>query len=118
MIKQGASSQHDVQMEANGKFLGRMSAISHTDNTNNFDWALIKLDRKEILSSVGEPSQFGPIQSFVKSMPARARVQVITASSGIVKGTIFGIPTFMQQPRSVAFQEMWTVRLDGPLSKY
>jgi hypothetical protein len=118
MSKQEVSSRQDVTMGANISPLGRMSAISQNTNTSNLDWALIQLDRQDVLSTVSKVPQFGPVQSFVKSMPARGKVQVITASNGILKGTIFGIPTFMQQPYSVAFQEMWTVRLDGPLRKY
>jgi len=116
MAEQGASSQKDVEMEASRKFLGRMSAISQSNNMNNLDWALIQLVRKEVLSSVSKLSRCGPVQSFAKSMLARANVQAIT-SSGIMKGTIFGIPTFMQQPCNIAFQEMWTVRLNGRLRK-
>lgn len=118
MAKQRANSSHDEMTEANGSSLGRMAAISKNTNTNNLDWALIRLDRQDILSSVSRSSPFGYVETFVKSMPARANVQAITASSGILQGTIFGMPTFTQEPYSVAFQEMWTVRLDGPLSKY
>jgi len=49
MAEQGASSQKDVEMEASRKFLGRMSAISQSNNMNNLDWALIQLVRKEVL---------------------------------------------------------------------
>jgi hypothetical protein len=117
MAEQGATIQREINMDANRRFLGRMSAISQKSDSKNLDWALIHLDRQEALSSLGNFSRIGHVQSFVTSLPERARVQAITSSSGIIKGTIFGVPTFMQQPHSVAFQEMWTVRLEGPLRK-
>jgi len=73
MAEQGASSQKDVEMEASRKFLGRMSAISQSNNMNNLDWALIQLVRKEVLSSVSKLSRCGPVQSFCEVYAGKSK---------------------------------------------
>jgi hypothetical protein len=102
-------------VETTEAVLGRLSTVSHTDNTSNLDWALVELRIPEISPHILAHVSGGLEVStcMVGIAPTEAAVLVITGSNGIMRGTMSRSLTFMQLPNTVAFQEMWTVRLDG-----
>jgi hypothetical protein len=112
------SSSHlrqEPDLETAQVVLGRLSTISHANNTSNLDWALVGLEKAEFSTLSGNLEVSTCI---VGIAPSKAAVSVITGSNGIINGTISGSLTFMQLPNSIAFQEMWTVRLDGAICEW
>jgi hypothetical protein len=97
------------------RFLGRVAAMSRSTSTSNLDWALIHLECTDTFSGINPSTKFPLLQSVVYTLPGTKMVQVFTASNAAMNGKITGTPTFMQAPHSIAFQEMWTVQLNGPL---
>jgi len=99
------------------ELIGRLSATSQSTSSNNLDWALIQIDREELIYSVGQVSKFPHVKSVIHAPWERKSVQIVTSSNGITNGVITGSKTYMRLPNSMALQEMWAVQLDGPLSE-
>jgi hypothetical protein len=97
--------------------LGRLAALSEASQTSDLDWALIRID-SPLPPSIWQSPKNLRTQSVARDPPGKAKIQVMAATEYIIQGTITGCSTFMQLPHSVAFQEMWSVQLDGPLSEY
>lgn len=97
--------------------LGHLAALSEASNTRDLDWALIRID-SSLLPSIYRAPKNIRIQSLARDPPGKIKVKVITTTKSIIQGTTTGSSTFMQLPHGVAFQEMWTVQLDGPLSEH
>ncbi|PQE11478.1 hypothetical protein CJF30_00011083 [Rutstroemia sp. NJR-2017a BBW] len=51
----------------------------------------------------------------VTTLPANTNVFAVTGSTGLLKGTLSGTPSFIMRQGSVEQKELWTVRLDGRL---
>ncbi|PQE16248.1 hypothetical protein CJF32_00010754 [Rutstroemia sp. NJR-2017a WRK4] len=51
----------------------------------------------------------------VTTLPANTNVLAVTGSTGILKGTLSGTPSFIMRQGSAKQKELWTVRLDGRL---
>jgi len=107
--------RQEPELETAKVVLGRLSTISHGNNMSNLDWALVGLEKAKFstLSDNLEVSTY-----IVGIAPSKAAVSVVTGSNGIINGTISESLTFMQLPNSIAFQEMWTVRLDGAICEW
>lgn len=99
------------------ELIGRMSTTSQSTSSNNLDWALIQIDRQELIYSVGQISKFPYVKDVIRTPWERKSVQIVTSSNGITNGIITGSQTYMRLPHSIALQEMWAVQLDGPLSE-
>jgi hypothetical protein len=97
--------------------LGRLAVLSEASQTRDLDWALIRID-SPLPPSIRQSPKNNRTQSVARDLPGKAKIQVMTTTEYIIQGTITGCSTFMQLPYSVAFQEMWSVQLDGPLSEY
>lgn len=97
------------------RFLGRVAAMSRSTNTSDLDWAVVHLEGADIFSGIKLATKFRSFQNVVYALRGTKAVQVFTESDAATDGKITGTPTFMQVPHSIAFQEMWTVQLDGPL---
>ena len=98
--------------------LGSLAEFSEASDTSNLDWALIRIDSPQILSSVCQWSKILRTQSIQQGSPVKAKVQVMTTTNRTIEGTITGGSTFMRLPNSIAFQEMWKVQLDRPLGEF
>jgi hypothetical protein len=109
------SLRQGQELETVQVVLGRLSTMSHADNTSNLDWALVKLEKAEFSAFSANLEVSTCITGIA---PSKAAVSVITGSNGIINGTISGSLTFMQLPNGIAFQEMWTVRLDGEICEW
>ena len=79
------------------------------------DWALVRIDCVDFRSSLSELLETPRIEHVQASLNGAKTVHAVTGSSGCLAGCITGSSTFMQLPESTAFQEVWTVQLDGPL---
>ncbi|KAG0644970.1 hypothetical protein D0Z07_9313 [Hyphodiscus hymeniophilus] len=108
--------------------LGELFESSELSTATKLDWALIKLDPSYLSLAQLRPGEFFPadrelIESLngsgklrQKPVPlTKAAVYVITASSSIIDGIVFPNPTYVQHSGDSAFQEIWRVRLNGPL---
>jgi len=100
------------------KRLGPIIAMSQATKSSNLDWALIRIECPNLRSSLLRISQNLQVQHIKASLRGAEDVQTITSSSGCLSGRIAGSSTFMQLPASTAFQEVWTVQLDGSLRKF
>jgi hypothetical protein len=114
--QKGKLSKEDATKEP-PRFLGRIAAMSRSTSTSDLDWALIRLECTDIFSWINPSTILPLLQGIVDTLPRTKLIQVFTASNGAMNGKITGTPTFMQAPHSIAFQEMWTVQLDGPLGE-
>jgi hypothetical protein len=96
--------------------LGPLSKISIATDTHNLDWALVEITSPEILALHSQRLPFSRVKNTIDTLPQQSSsITVITPSNGKTIGIITTNPTFMQLPTSIAFQEVWTVQLDGPL---
>jgi hypothetical protein len=99
--------------------LGRVWRIN--DLLTSLDSALVELGDVEYLdysttqtTSVESAPDY--LDGIVKSPQVRASV-IAKTSFGDIAGTKFGGSTFMRLPSSPKMQQMWTIRLDGPVSE-
>jgi hypothetical protein len=89
--------------------------MSQQTATTNLDWALVRIDCVNFRSSLSELLETPRIEHVEASLNGAKTVLAITGSRGYLAGRITGSSTFMQLPETTAFQEVWTVQLDGPL---
>ena len=85
-----------------------------------FDYALIETHHyfRDIKTS-SRPTQWKlphPPLCRVVTRPRDSSILSITASSGLLKGTISGTPSYATTPGSRKIQELWTVRFEGSLT--
>ncbi|KAH8761305.1 hypothetical protein BGZ57DRAFT_829636, partial [Hyaloscypha finlandica] len=85
-----------------------------------FDYALIESHHyfRDIKTS-SRPTQWKlphPPLCRVVTRPRDSSILSITASSGLLKGTISGTPSYATTPGSRKIQELWTVRFEGTLT--
>jgi len=105
------------------KPLGYLSTLSAQSSSKDLDWALIEITdtvlRFDILTLLkGEKYPETRWVNNIASTPtAKDDVFVATASSGVLNGVISGNSSFMLLPNTVAFQEMWTLHIDGRVGK-
>ena len=99
------------------RFLGRVAGMSQSTKTGDLDWALIHLECEDIFSCIEPSLKHTALQGVVHALSGTKMVQVCTPSNTAMHGKITGTSTYMQMPHSIAFQEMWTVKFDGPLCK-
>jgi hypothetical protein len=102
---------------ANLSSLGRLAALSEASRASNLDWALIRID-STITPLIHQSPQSIRTRRVAQNPPGKAKIKVLRSTDCYIQGTITGCSTFMQLPNSIAFQEMWTVQLDGSLSEY
>lgn len=112
---QKGKSSEEYTVKEPLRFLGRVVAISRCTSTSNLDWAVIRLECRDIFSRINVGTQFPLLHNVIDTLHQTKKVQVFTAFEATTEGKITGTPTFMQVPYSIAFQEMWTVQLDGLL---
>jgi len=103
--------------------LGYPLIISVPTESENADWAICGLSPPFGFDSESHKcinGQLGAIKvtSIVETPHSKAAVLTITGSNGAIRGTISGNISFVQLAGSTAFQEMWTVRLEGPLRQH
>jgi hypothetical protein len=101
--------------EAPAKYLGRIFAISLPTTTTNLDWALVRIECADFRSSLSDTIDIQRSDHIEPPWKGAKTVHAITGSSGNLVGRITGSSTFIQLPGSTAFQEVWAVKLDGPL---
>jgi len=114
----------------NSTIMGHLSESSilgmqlGSDMQLGLDWAIVKLSESAILdartSRMKNKSSKNVALSgtIIPKLENAANILAYTGYNGVVKGTISPSTTMMRlSPRS-NFQEVWTVRLDSPLSKY
>jgi hypothetical protein len=104
--------------------LGDLSVSSVImDSHLGFDWALISLDENGIEDARKASLKATLLKNIVlpkRVMPRIERDAAIVALRGhsvISRGSISSSTTMMRLPHDIRFQEVWTVRLDSPLSK-
>lgn len=100
------------------RFLGRVAAVSRSTTASNLDWAVIRLECADLFSWINPETDVPLLQNVVNTLRETRKVKVFTPFNAATDGKITGTPTFMQVPHSIAFQEMWTVKLNGPLREY
>jgi hypothetical protein len=101
------------------EILGPLSKVSTLTDARNFDWALVEITSLEIFYLYSQKTSVPRVQSIINSLPQQSTiVTAMMKSNGRTMGIISTNPTLMQLPPSIAFQEMWTVQLDGPLGVY
>ena len=112
------------QLNEGRETLGHALIISVPTESENADWALFGLSPPFGIDSESlkkcTNGQLGAIKvtGIVETPHSKAAVLIITGSNGAIRGTISGNLSFVQLAGSTAFQEMWTVRLEGPLRKH
>jgi hypothetical protein len=92
--------------------------MSRSTNTSDLDWAVVYLEGADIFSRIKLATKFPSFQNVICALRGTKTVQVFTESDAATDRKITGTPTFIQVPHSIAFQEMWTVQLDGPLREW
>jgi hypothetical protein len=97
--------------------LGPLKTLSIASKTSDLDWALIHIE-SPLPRSIYQSNKNINIQSVAQVPLGKTKIQAITSTECSIEGIITGGSTFMQLPHSVAFQEMWSVQLNGPLSEY
>jgi len=102
----------DLTLTTNSKFLGRLAFNAQITKCQNLDWALISLECEDFKSL--SDFQTRNIQKILTPPQNTSPVEVIMPSNGATNGTISAGSVFVQLPNSVAFQEMWTVKLEKP----
>lgn len=103
------------------RLLGRLLPIDN--NTTVADWALIEIENHKFKSWNSIAWEENCISKCL--YPRRLAVEgpcdndvvVATSRNGVLKGKISGTPSYMNLPRSLIYQEVWTVRLDQALGK-
>ena len=112
------------QLNEGREALGHALIISVPNESENSDWAIIGLlppfglDLESLKKCVdGQPGAI-TVTCIVRTAHSKAAVLIFTGSNGVIRGVISGNLSFVQLAGSTAFQEMWTVRLEGPLRKH
>ena len=101
--------------------LGYALSVSIPTESQDADWSLIRLclplsfDLNSLEKSTIGQSGAIRVKGIVETSPSKGTVLIITGSNGLISGTISGNLSFVQLGSSTAFQEMWTVHLEGPL---
>jgi hypothetical protein len=81
------------------------------------DWALIEITNEEMIPKLEQ--SIAEDQLPAESLPgpkSDAPVVAYTSSSGILTGTFTGIPLCTRLPNSSSFQDVYRIRLNGPLA--
>ena len=113
---------HHLKDKGNIRLLGKLAAMSSRTKSRNLDWALIKLDQETKMSvtqswskeSVSIEDRLLPLDN-VAPRPIANTVVIISPQHGVLNGELLETVAFVQLPGGIAFQEMWTVRVNGPI---
>ena len=99
---------------------GKLLSIAGNDGA---DWALIKIENRTFTAGNlisweenGEQRSLHP-RKIAAETPSDHDVVLATGLNGVLKGRISGTPSYSLLPRSVTYQEVWTIRLDSFLGK-
>jgi hypothetical protein len=93
---------------------GKLYATSEDGSLPSLDWALIEVDsefQKQDIILRPFPKRIG------RKQLVETKVRTWTGSVGMMTGTLSANGSLLKVPGSQNFQEVWIVRLDGPLSK-
>jgi hypothetical protein len=96
--------------------LGKLSTMASESEQRNLDWALVSIDQTKISYFLQCQNPIC-IQGTATEIESPISIKVLTASNRVLCGTLFNNPVYMQLPPSRAFQKLWVVQLEGPLSK-
>jgi hypothetical protein len=113
-IEFGSASEH-------WKLLGNVIKVPQPNTFSNLDWALIQIECPDFKAFIRESAETPrKIDRIAEALLSRKKsaVHVLMSSSGLTTGTLTTSPSYIQLSNSTAFQEMWTVQLDGPLREY
>ncbi|KAI9772500.1 MAG: peptide-N4-(N-acetyl-beta- glucosaminyl)asparagine amidase [Geoglossum simile] len=88
----------------------------------DFDYALIKFNDPNLLAagvSAGNKSVTNLLRPthVITTGPRDTEIIAYTASGGLMTGTLYGTPSYTRLPKSKTFQEVYTVRFNGPVAK-
>lgn len=125
------SSPSQPQQAILGHLLASNSVQKVSGGHFYLDWALVHVDALNFKQSGNGTARFPSFAAInldelanstdnqPDQRPARANVLVATGSNGILKGTLSSNITYMRlDPKNEAFQEVWTVHLNGPLGEF
>ncbi|KAF2190102.1 hypothetical protein K469DRAFT_561239, partial [Zopfia rhizophila CBS 207.26] len=86
------------------------------------DWALVEITNDSVLASIttsdGSADDVARtcLKKIAKGPKGDAGILTRTASGGEMTGILSGTPSYTRLPYCTLFQEVYTVRLDGPLA--
>jgi hypothetical protein len=103
--------------------LGNLVVSSVNRSNTGLDYALVEIKEPHVqpynkitLTRAPDTTYLYP-ERIAGPRLVDANIVAMTGSGGLLNGVLLGTPSFLRLPCSQSFQEVWTVRLAGHLSK-